>query len=158
MSEFKEIIRISGTDLDGHKKIYLALKGVKGVGFMFSNAVIKSLGLDKNKRVGDLSENEVKKIEEAMSNPSKHNIPEYLMNRRKDYESGKDTHVVSSELVLTNDMDVRRLKKIKSYRGLRHQWNLPVRGQRTKAGYTHPPVKRHRREVVVGVKRKKAKK
>ncbi len=158
MTEFREILRIAGTDVMGHKKTYLALRRVKGIDFMFSNAIIKILNMDPNKKVGDLSEKEVEKMEDVMENPKKYNVPTFLLNRRKDYDTGEDKHVVSSEFQLTKDMDLRRLKKIKTYRGMRHQWGLPVRGQRTKAGYTHPPVKKHRRQAVVGVKRRKGRK
>ncbi len=158
MSEFKEIIRVAGTDLDGNKMLYLALRKIKGVDFMFSNALIKALNMNPKMRAGDLSDKDVETLEDAMKNPLKYNIPAFLINRRKDYDTGEDKHLVSSDLQLTNDMDLRRLKKIKTWRGVRHSQNLPVRGQRTKAGYTRPPIKRHRREMVVGVKRRKGRK
>ncbi|RLG17601.1 30S ribosomal protein S13 [Nanoarchaeota archaeon] len=157
MTEFRHIVRIAGTDLDGSKPVYIALKGIKGVSFMFSNAVAKALNIDRRKRLGELSEKEIQKIEEALSNPIKYGIPPFLLNRRKDYATGEDKHLVSSDLELTQDMDIKRLQKIKSYRGIRHALHLPVRGQRTKSGYTRPPFRKQRRQMVVGVKRRKVK-
>ncbi len=157
MTEFKHIVRIAGTDLDGSKPVYIALKGIKGVSFMFSNAVAKALNIDRRKKLGELSEKEIQKIEEALFNPIKYGIPPFLLNRRKDYATGEDKHLVSSDLELTQDMDIKRLQKIKSYRGIRHALHLPVRGQRTKSGYTRPPFRKQRRQMVVGVKRRKVK-
>ncbi|MDP6459896.1 MAG: 30S ribosomal protein S13, partial [Candidatus Hydrothermarchaeota archaeon] len=74
-------------------------------------------------------------------------LPAWLLNRRKDYASGKDIHVTGSELAISLREDLNRLKKIRSYRGIRHERGLPVRGQRTRTSF--------RRGASVGVTRKK---
>ena len=71
-----------------------------------------------------------------------------MMNRRKDYEDGKDKHLLTSSLDLQKELDIKRLKKIRSYRGLRHALGQPVRGQRTKSHF--------RKNKTVGVQKKKA--
>ena len=73
----------------------------------------------------------------------------FLLNRRKDFESGLDKHLSSTDLELQRDFDIKRLKKIKSYRGIRHAAGQPVRGQRTKAHF------RKNRGKSVGIKSKK---
>jgi small subunit ribosomal protein S13 len=147
MVQLRKIVRIAGTDLLGDRDLGIALRKVKGVDFMFSNAVLKTLGIGMKKKVGELSNEDVKKIEDVMKNPTKHGIPKFLVNRRKDRETGEDTHIVSSELTLKRDFDLRHMKKMKSYKGIRHATGLKVRGQRTKST--------GRRGVTMGVKRKK---
>jgi small subunit ribosomal protein S13 len=62
-------------------------------------------------------------------------LPEFLLNRRKDFETGEDSHLVGSNLEMKKEFDVRRLKKIRSYRGLRHAFGHPTRGQRTRSHF-----------------------
>ena len=144
--ETRLIVRIAGRDLDGKKPVKRAIWKIKGVSFMFANAVVKKLGV-QDKKVGDLSEQELKKLEDIISNPLKNGIPSWLCNRRRDVETGEDSHILEANLDIQKRFDVRRLMEIKSRRGLRHSWGLKVRGQRTKS---HP-----RRGSSVGVKRKK---
>ncbi|MFP4112560.1 MAG: 30S ribosomal protein S13 [Candidatus Woesearchaeota archaeon] len=147
--ELRNIVRIVNTDLDGDKKISFALTKIKGVSYVFANAVLSVAGIDRDKTPSELTDVEISKIEEIIRNPEKFNMPSWLLNRRKDYETGKDMHLLSSDLDFTVDSDIKRLKKIKSNRGLRHAWNLPVRGQRTKSNF------RRNKGKVTGVKRKK---
>jgi len=130
---FEEIVRIVDRDIPGKTKLYSALRRVKGVGFNFSNAICESLGLDKQKQVGYLSEEEVKKIGSIIKNPE--SLPKWMLNRQKDIKDGKDKHIVSGDLKLINGFDVKRLQRIKSYRGMRHAAGLPCRGQRTRGHF-----------------------
>lgn len=144
---FKYIVRIANTDLDGNKAIYPALRKIRGVGFAFSNAVCRLSNVDPGKKVGNLSDDEVKKIDIILKDLS--GIPRWLYNRRKDYDNGSDKHLLTSTLKLTKEFDIKRLQKIKSYRGMRHAFGLPVRGQRTKGHF--------RKGRSVGVQKKKIK-
>jgi len=145
----KPLIRIMNVDIDGQKGIYFGLGRIPGVGSSFSNVICSVLELDKFRKIGTLNLEELKKIENVISEPKKHNIPEWLLNRRKDHDSGEDLHIATSTLKLTKEMDVKKLKKIKSYRGLRHQAGLPLRGQRTRGNF--------RRGKTIGVSKKKGK-
>ena len=147
MDKVRIIIRVANTDLNGDKNIFIALKKIKGVGFMFSNAICNSLGLDKRRKVGTLDEKEVKAIEALIETPKR--FPSWMLNRRKDYDTGEDLHIVGSRLKLRKEFDIKRLKKIKSYKGMRHAFGLPVRGQRTRAHF--------RKGRAVGVQKKKLK-
>ncbi len=135
MAEFKHIVRVANTDLDGNKKVLYAMKKIKGVDVMFANAVLSVAGIDKTKKAGNLIDAEIKKMDEIIQDPIKHNLPDWLYNRRKDYESGEDVHLVGPSIKLTKEDDIKRMSKIKSYKGLRHQWGLTVRGQRTKSNF-----------------------
>ncbi len=135
--ELRQIVRIINVDVSGSKKLFNALRQVVGISYSISNAVCSVMGLDKNIRVGSLSDEEVKKIEHVVRNPDKYGIPKYMMNRRKDYDSGEDKHLITSDLKLFTGFDIKRLKKIKCYKGIRHSLGLPVRGQRTRSHFRH---------------------
>lgn len=135
MAEFRHIVRVANTDLDGKKHILYAMTKIKGVGIMYANMALAVAGVDKTKKAGELSESEVEKINQVLKDPKKFKVPSWLYNRRKDYETGEDGHLLMSELDLSKDFDIKKMKKLKTYKGLRHQWGLPVRGQRTQSNF-----------------------
>ena len=149
MAEIKYLVRIYNTDLDGNKPLYHGLTKIKGVGVMTANMVCNLLKFDKFKKVGLLTDDEVEKINDFLKNPKKYGAPSWMLNRRKDYETGEDKHLLTTDLQLVKQEDIKRLRKIKSYRGVRHGLRLPVRGQRTKSNF------RKNKGKVTGVKRKK---
>jgi len=130
--EFRHIVRVTDTDIDGTLKVEHALTKIKGINISLANAVLKKAGINPEVRLGLLSEEQIKKIEDAIQNPTKYGIPSWLLNRRKDMENGKDLHLLSSDLVLRTKMDIDLMKKIKSWKGYRHAHGLKVRGQRTR--------------------------
>lgn len=142
----KSIIRIATTDISGEASIYSGLTKIKGISWAFSSAICATLGIEKERKINNLSEKEINKIEEFIKNPI---LPGFLLNRRKDFETGQNKHLITTDLDLQKEFDIRRLKKIRSYRGWRHAIGLPVRGQRTKAHF--------RKGRVVGVVKSKAK-
>ena len=143
------IIRVLQTDIPGNKNTLTGLTYIKGGSWSLSNAVCKILKLDETKKIKDLDEKEIKMISEFLSNP-KSEIPRFLINRRNDFETGEDFHLIGASLDMKKEFDIRRLKKIRSYRGLRHAFNHPTRGQRTRAHFRSKGKKK-----AVGVKRKK---
>ena len=147
--DFKHIVRIANTDLNGAKSIANTLRQIKGISFMFSNLTCHLAGIDKNKRTGDLTEEELKKINDVMINPSKFNVPKWMLNRRKDPETGEDNHIISIDLKFSQDNDIKLMKKMKSYKGVRHILGQPVRGQKTKNNFRENKGKVH-----LGVKKK----
>ena len=130
--EYRYILRIMGTDVQGTLKTVYALTNIKGISLSLSNAILKKAGVNPDLRVGLLSESEIDKIEEIIKEPNRFGLPGWLFNRRKDAESGKDTHLLSANLVLRTKMDIDQAKEIRSWRGYRHAYSLKVRGQRTK--------------------------
>ena len=143
---FKHIIRIVEADMRGEKKIISSLKRIKGVSFAFANAICVITNINPDRQSGTLSNEEISKITDIIKNPSKYNIPVWLYNRNKDLSTGTDKHLAGSELNLQHEFDLKHLKKIKCYRGIRHSIGLPVRGQRTKGNFRHGKT--------IGVKRK----
>ena len=144
--EFQHIIRFAGTDIEGTQPVTYALTNVKGVGIKLANAIIEKAGIDPATRMGLLSSAEVEKLEEIITNPVKHDVPIWLLNRRKDLETGKDIHLLSSDLVLQTKNDIDQMKKIRSWKGFRHSYGLKVRGQRTRTT--------GRKGKAIGVKKK----
>jgi small subunit ribosomal protein S13 len=149
MARIENLIRIANTDMDGSKGIYISLTKIKGVGFMFANALCKVLGISKSSKVGEISEPMIARIEDAVGNPEKFGIPSWLFNRRNDPETGRDLHVSLTNVIVSRDEDIKIMKKIKCYKGVRHLWGLPVRGQRTKSNF------RKNKGKATGVKKKK---
>lgn len=131
-AEEERIVRLLSKDIEGKLKIYVGLTKIKGISWTLSNAICTVLKMDKSRRIGSLTEAEIKKISEFVKNPQ---LPLYLLNRRKDFETGKDRHLIGSDLELQKEFDIKRLKKIKSYRGIRHLLGLPSRGQRTRSHF-----------------------
>jgi small subunit ribosomal protein S13 len=146
--EFRHILRITDTDVDGTLKVPYALKKIKGMSLSLAHAILNKAGIDPHMRAGFLTEEEIEKIEEIIKDPAKHGIPSWLLNRRKDLETGKDMHLISADIILRTKMDIERLKEIKSWRGYRHAYGLKVGGQRTRTT--------GRTGKTVGVKKKAA--
>ncbi len=127
-----QLIRILSTDIPSNKSLYSGLTLIKGVNWSFSNALCSKLNISKEKKISELTKEEIKKIEEFIRNPV---LPDFLLNRRKDRETGRSRHVSVADADLEKEFDIKRLKKIRSYRGLRHALGQPVRGQRTRSHF-----------------------
>jgi small subunit ribosomal protein S13 len=144
--EFQHIIRFVGSDIQGTQPVTYALTNVKGVGIKLATAIVEKAGISPEARMGFLSNSDVEKIEDIIKNPVKYGIPAWLLNRRKDVETGKDLHLLGSDLVIQTKNDVDQMKQIRSWRGFRHSYGLKVRGQRTKST--------GRKGKAIGVKKK----
>lgn len=147
--EFKHLVRIANTDLDGNKPIYKALTQIKGIGFMFSNMLCSITGIDKNAKTGYLTEEQTRKLDDAIKTPEKFNVPSWMFNRRKDIDDGKDKHMVTGDLKFVQETDIKMMKKMRSYKGMRHAFGLPVRGQRTRSNF-----RKNKGKVSLGVKKR----
>jgi small subunit ribosomal protein S13 len=130
--EFNYIVRLHGSNLDGTKLIPYALCDLKGVGIRVSRTVVKNLGLDPSLRLGTLSDADVRRLEEMLDNPTSGGIPAWMFNRRKDSQTGKDLHILGSDLTLREREDIDLMRETRSWKGERHARGLKVRGQRTK--------------------------
>lgn len=145
--DFQFLVRIASTDLDGKRTVANGLTGIKGVSDRLSRVIAAEAGLDRRKRLGDLSDEEISTLAETLDRVEDL-VPGWMRNRQKDIDTGDDKHIIGSEIDLTLRDDLNILKKIRSWKGMRHEANLPVRGQRTKAN--------GRTGLTVGVQRKKA--
>ena len=102
--------RISGVDLPNEKRVEIGLTYIYGIGRASANKILAATGINPDTRVKDLNENDIASI-------------------RKYLEAN---FVVEGELRKDVALDIKRLKEIRCYRGLRHVANLPVRGQSSK--------------------------
>ncbi len=149
MAEFKGIVRIFGADLKGDRSLELALTGIRGIGIMMARGIARTIDVNPQEKLGNLSDEKIAEIEEVLRHPHDHGIPPWMLNRRRDYLTGENAHLVGADLIIALREDLNRLKKIRSYRGIRHELGLPVRGQRTKSSF--------RTGRTIGVSRKKIK-
>ena len=146
--DFKYIVRIANTDLNGEKNLVNGLTTIRGIGTRTGIFIADTSGIDRNVKFGDLTEAQIEKIKEVISNLNK-TAPGWMLNHRRDYETGENMHFVSSDIDIRLRDEINIMKKIRSYRGVRHEMGLRVRGQRTK---THGRV-----GLALGVSRKAAK-
>ena len=130
--EFRHILRITGTDVDGTLKIRYAIAKIRGISQNLSHAILRKAGINPDVRAGFLTETDIEKIEEVVKDPLRYGLPTWMLNRRKDLETGKDMHLISADLLLRTKMDIEDMKTMKSWKGYRHAYGLKVRGQRTK--------------------------
>lgn len=140
------IIRVVETNIDGGKPVRVAIRRIPGISFMLSNAIATVSGLG-DKKVEALSQEEMKKLIDVIQNPEKYSIPVWMLNRRRDPIKGTDRHIVASSLDFLKRMDINEMKKLRTYKGVRHSFGLPVRGQRTR--------NTSRTGSTIGVKREK---
>ncbi|UZE91838.1 MAG: 30S ribosomal protein S13 [Methanosarcinales archaeon] len=142
----KHIVRIVNTDLKGKKSVCYALTGIKGISRRAARVITRKAGIDPNATMGHLSDEEIDKLKKAVDEFEK-TAPIWMINRQKDNVTGGNRHVIGAKLMLQLREDLNRLKKIRSYRGIRHERGLKVRGQKTRST--------GRRGAVVGVVRKR---
>lgn len=130
--DFKYIVRIVNTDIDGEKQAITALSSIKGVGNRIAEIAIKDIGYPPNKQIGHITDEEQAKLVTILEELSD-TLPEWMLNRQKDWESGDDLHLLSTELDMTQMDDINRMRMIRCYRGIRHENGHKVRGQRTRS-------------------------
>ena len=123
--------RISGVTIPNDKQIETALTYVYGVGLKSSQDILAKTKIDTTTRVKDLTDTEISQIQEVINN---------------DY-------TVEGELQRIVSTNIKRLKDINAYRGLRHKANLPAHGQRTR---TNARTRRGKKSTVGGTKKKAA--
>ena len=132
VTEYKHITRVAGKDIDGSKKIVVALSEIRGIGYNLAQVILQSLNISPSLRIGFLTDKEITEIETAIRNPSRTGIPSWYLNRQKDTDSGGNNHFITSDLDFAISSDIEREKSVMSWRGYRHMFGLKVRGQCTR--------------------------
>jgi small subunit ribosomal protein S13 len=125
--------RISGVNIPLNKRVEVGLTYIYGIGRSTSNKLLAEIGIEPDRKVRDLTEEEVVKLREAIDN----------------------SMTVEGDLRRERSQAVKRLQEIGSYRGLRHRRGLPVRGQNTK---TNARTRKGPKRMQVAGKKKAAKK
>ena len=125
--------RIAGVDLPLNKRVEVGLTYIYGIGRTRSNKILGAAGVNKDVRVKDLSEDDVRKIRQVITDEGK----------------------VEGDLRKDIGLDIKRLMEINCYRGMRHRRGLPVRGQRT---HTNARTRKGPRKGAIAGKKKATKK
>jgi len=125
--------RIAGVDLPREKRIEVALTYIYGIGQPSSKKILEATSIDPDRRVKDLTEEEAQKLRSEI----------------------EENYRVEGDLRSEVTMNIKRLIEIGCYRGMRHKFGLPVRGQRTK---TNARTRKGPRRAVAGKKKPAAKK
>ena len=125
--------RIAGVDLPLNKRVEIGLTYIYGIGRARSNKILEGAGVERDKRVKDLSEDDVRKIRQIITDEGR----------------------VEGDLRKDIGMDIKRLMEINCYRGMRHRRGLPVRGQRT---HTNARTRKGPRKASIAGKKKATKK
>lgn len=129
---FRYIVRIANTDIDGNKSLMMGIQSIKGVGPRVAAIVARRTDVDPSVKMGELSEAKTNEIAQVvMSYPEF--APTWAINRQHDIETGEDQHLFGIDLDVSRKDDVNRLKMIRSYRGVRHEQGQKVRGQKTRS-------------------------
>jgi small subunit ribosomal protein S13 len=121
--------RIAGVDLPVQKRLWVGLTSIYGIGQERARKLAEKVGVDYNKKIRDLTEDEVNRLRQAIE------------------QEGR----VEGDLRKEVQMNIRRLIEIQAYRGIRHRRNLPVRGQRT---HTNARTRKGPRRGAVAAKKK----
>lgn len=120
--------RISGVNIPTQKRVHIALRYIYGIGPAKAQAICSEVGLPEERRVHDLTEDEIIRIREVI-------------------ETG---YTVEGDLRRETAMNIKRLMDLGCYRGLRHRKQLPVRGQRT---HTNARTRKGKARAIAGKKK-----
>ena len=119
------MVRIAGVNLPDNKPVFIGLTYILGIGRTSALEIVKKAELDGQKRMKELTEQELTRIREVLN----------------------EEYVIEGDLRREVAMNIKRLREIRSYRGMRHSRGMPVRGQRT---HTNARTRKGRRRSVVG--------
>ena len=121
-----------GNDIPGERKSLVGLTQIKGIGYNFATAILDTLKINSNSNMGNLTDDNIKAIEKLILDPIGANFPTWFLNRNKDFETGKNLHLLTSDIPFTLRNDIERERITASWRAYRHLSGLKVRGQRTR--------------------------
>ena len=120
--------RISGVNLPLNKQVHIALQYIYGIGDHYADKICKDLNIERSKRVNNLSDDEVLKIRELID----------------------AKYTVEGDLRRELSLNIKRLRDLGTYRGVRHRKKLPVRGQRT---HTNARTRKGKAVAIAGKKK-----
>ena len=130
--DIQYFVRIGQTDLDGTKSVERSLTELNGIGHRAVRIIAEKAGVDRRETIGELDDEKIDEIVDLVDGFAEE-VPDWLTNHRNDFFDGETTHQTGSELDLTRQQDINRMKMIDSYKGMRHKRGQKVRGQRTKS-------------------------
>jgi small subunit ribosomal protein S13 len=128
----REKLRLAGTDIDGNRSVLCALTDIRGIGTRTAHVITELAQVSKLEKIGNLPESKTEEIENLIKEMHD-SVPSWIMNRRKDLDTGDNIHITGHEVEILRMNDINRLKMIRCYRGIRHERGQKVRGQRTRS-------------------------
>ena len=130
--DIKYFVRIGTTDLDGTKSVRVALTGIKGVGRHTSSVIARMAKVNEYTTLGRLDEDGINRLR-AVVDQYGTKVPSWMTNRPKDVYTGESKHLWGPDVTMVRDDDINMMRKIRCYKGIRHETGQKVRGQRTKS-------------------------
>ncbi len=130
--EIRHIVRVADTDLDGKRGIQYALTSIKGISRRVAKIITINSGLDPIATIGYLNDADIEKLKSSVDNVSTV-LPTWMMNKQNNILTGEDRQLLGMDVLLSKNEDINLMKKARSYKGLRHERGLRVRGQRTRS-------------------------
>jgi small subunit ribosomal protein S13 len=151
--EIKGVVRIAAKDIKGSLKLADALRKIKGIGYnlsiLFRDIICKEFSIPPTTRIGELSDEQISRVEYIITHPTEFDVPTFMLNRQKEYSSNEPKHLLGNDLVFAIKQDIEHEKSSQTWRGFRHTYGKKVRGQRTRTT--------GRKGLTVGVLRKAVK-
>ena len=144
--DIRYFVRIRNTDLDGTRSVQIALTKIPGIGRITARAISRLARVNPLGTMGKLDDAGVERLRQVVDGYGPQ-VPRWMLNRPSDPYTGEGKHLLSTDVLIGKEDDVNRMRKIRCYRGIRHETGQKVRGQRTKST--------GRTGTTVGVKRKK---
>jgi len=144
--DIRYFVRIRNTDLDGTRSVQIALTKIPGIGRITARAISHIARVNPLEVMGKLNDAGVDRLRQVVDAYGPQ-VPPWMLNRPADPYTGEGKHLLSTDVLIGREDDVNRMRKIRCYRGIRHETGQKVRGQRTKST--------GRTGTTVGVKRKK---
>jgi len=129
---FRYIVRVANTDLDGTRATALALTGVRGVGLRIAEVACRLSQVNATEMIGNLPETTVEGLETTLGSIAA-KMPPWMVNHPHEPLVGESPHYVGPDLETRRRDDINVMKMIRSYRGVRHERGQKVRGQRTRS-------------------------
>ena len=144
--DIRYFVRVKNTDLDGTRSVQIALTKIPGIGRITAQAISRLAKVDPLYKMGKLDDAGVDRLRQVVDAYGPQ-VPNWMLNRPADPYTGERKHLLSTDVLIAKEEDVNRMRKIRCYRGIRHETGQKVRGQRTKST--------GRTGTTVGVRRKK---
>ncbi|MEL9914806.1 MAG: 30S ribosomal protein S13 [Thermoplasmatales archaeon] len=145
----KYIVRLANTNLDGTKPAVYSLSAIRGLGYRTAEIMLKKMNIPPTIKLGEIGDEKLDEIKEILERKYSEIYPSWAVNHRKDIQTGLDLLKVGPDWEIAVMDDINRMKRIRSYKGIRHEKGKKVRGQRTRSN--------GRKGLAVGViKRKEA--
>ncbi len=129
----KYIVRLANTNLDGTRLAVFALSNIRGLGYRTAEILLKKMGIPRDVKLGELDDAKIEELKEAIDKNYNQIYPAWTMNHQRDIQTGTDLLKVGPDWDVAVSDDINRMKRSRSYRGIRHEKGKKVRGQRTRS-------------------------